>query len=47
MPSIELKSLNVDPRFLESKGYKVIAPDLPSEGDDTSKLAGMSLSDDV
>src|SRR6185369_16020773 len=33
--------------LLEAKGYKVITVDLPSHGDDTVKLAGITLADDV
>jgi len=33
--------------LLEAKGYKVIALDLPSRGDDTAKLASITLDDDV
>lgn len=33
--------------LLEAKGYKVIALDLPGRGDDTAKLANITLDDDV
>lgn len=33
--------------LLEAKGYKVIALDLPSSGNDTAKLANITLDDDV
>ncbi|HRO86387.1 MAG TPA: alpha/beta fold hydrolase [Niabella sp.] len=33
--------------LLKTKGFKAIAPDLPSCGDDTAKLASITLDDDV
>lgn len=33
--------------LLEAKGYKVVALDLPTHGNDTAKLSSMTLDDDV